>query len=322
MKLSTPNIFLCLLFSATLFSSCKKKKDIPPSFTPPTAFEEIQSGLNGNFSLSDLSFINSQEGVICGSSYMAKTSDGGETWTELNVGTSQGFFSTFMLNQQEFLVARNGLFKTDNAGASFYSICDYPSIKDFHFFNSDTGIIVNGEIHKTINGGETWELKYTTTVLIRACEFPTEMVGYARGGMTSDAVSYGEIVKTTDGGETWNVVYTSSTSEPVSMSFVNKYVGYFITKDKIYKTMDGGLSWDLKGDLPNLHNYVYFISPSEGYLSSTAGNLLLTRDSGEHWELVYTAPDPDPSPNYIFKMQRIDNIIYAIGTSGLFLKSK
>lgn len=324
MKLSIPLIHLSILFSIALLSGCKKRKEIFPFFTPPTAFEIIQTGLNGNYSLTDLSFINSQEGVICGGSdYMVKTNDGGKTWLQQDVVSNFTFLSTSMLNKQEFLVSGVGLYKTDNAGASFYSICDYLNIKDFHYFNEDTAIIVDGRIHKTVNGGQTWELKYEGTVpFFHRFEFLTDKVGYARGGATFDATSYGQIVKTIDGGETWNVVYSSSTSEPVSMSFVNSYVGYFITNDKIYKTTDGGLSWNLKANLPNFHNYVYFISPTEGYLSSPTGDLLLTRDSGEHWELVYTAPVPNPSPNYIFKMQRINNVIYAIGTNGLFLKSK
>jgi photosystem II stability/assembly factor-like uncharacterized protein len=280
----------------------------------------MQTGMYGNYSLTDLSFINSQDGVVCGVKYMARTIDGGKTWTELDVGTSQGFLSTSMLNQQEFLVSRNGLYKTNNAGASFHSICDYLAIKDFHFFNSDIGIIINSKIHKTINGGQTWELKFDSLPFMHACQFLTDKVGYARGGATFDATSYGQIVKTIDGGETWNVVYSSTSSEPLSMSFVNSYVGYFITIDKIYKTVDGGLSWHLIGALPNTHHYVYFISPTEGYISSMTGDLLLTRDSGEHWELVYTAPSQNQ--DFIIKMQRINNVIYAIGTSGLFIKSK
>jgi photosystem II stability/assembly factor-like uncharacterized protein len=84
MKLSIPLIYLSILFSLALLSGCKKKKEILPSFTPPTTFIELQTDLNSSFT--DFSFINTQEGVVCGGSgYMVKTNDGGKTWSQQDV---------------------------------------------------------------------------------------------------------------------------------------------------------------------------------------------------------------------------------------------
>lgn len=308
--------FLVFIFFSSV--SCKKKKN-NEVYSLPTSFQLSSNNLSGNLPLTDFHFINNHNGVLCGVEFLAKTVNGGAQWDELNVGSSQGFLTTFMLSDNEFFVARNGLFRTTDGGQNFTEICPHESIRDILFFDSSNGLIANGRIHKTTDGGLTWQQKYVSPNLfgISHMEFLTPSIGYANGGNSFDNSSFGEVIKTVDGGETWTPIWTSFTSQPVSISFVSAKTGYLVNYDnQIYKTIDGGITWNMTGITPNLVNFIYFVNNSEGYLSVPNGELYITHDSGANWELIH-----DFDEEYLIKMQQVGSSIYVLSTNGNIYKA-
>ena len=123
---------IVILFS---IGSCKKENGNSASDSVEL-FEKINSPTGEN--ITDASFINESEGIICGGyGFLAKTNDGGKTFTSFNVGTPQTFLSAFLLDEQNFFTARLGLYRTQNSGASFAEIGNLSqqqsSIFNIHF---------------------------------------------------------------------------------------------------------------------------------------------------------------------------------------------
>lgn len=123
------------------------------------------------------------------------------------------------------------------------------TFKKVKFFDSKVGIALGTHMYKTIDGGVSWsplniandkfidiEILNTTTCLITGV--PTALM------------------KSTDQGETWNVLVSENfrNSEYGEydyglLSFLDENLGYnishgFSLHPKIFKTEDGGLSWD------------------------------------------------------------------------------
>jgi len=117
------------------------------------------------------------------------------------------------------------------------------TLYDVFFANSQTGWAVgnNGTILNTTNGGQTWSTQTSSaTQEIRAVFFIDANTGWAVGGSTSRTM-----LKTTDGGATWiDLPANSITSNQMfDIAFFDANIGWVVTYDSIYRTIDGGNTW-------------------------------------------------------------------------------
>lgn len=309
---------MIFLLSMIVISSCSKNDDNLDA----DLFEKLN--LDTTESLTDISFINKNQGIVCGSlGFLAKTNDGGKSWTNLNVGVKQTFLSAFMFDEQNFYTARLGLFSTSNSGNTFSEIGDLSSgssIFDLKFYNPAQGLLLRGgEILKSNDHGNTWEEKYNTDSFssLTNLQITSSLVSYASGGTSYDNVNRGEIVKSTDSGQSW-IRTLDSNSNIYSISFISDNIGYYINaKKELYKTSNGSNSWTKIADLPSSPLYICFIDENVGYLSTYEGHILETKDAGLNWKIVY-----NKTSHPIVKIISKDNAVFAIGESGLFLKIK
>ncbi len=308
-----------LIVLIIIIISCSKNDN-----TNADLFDIIST--NTTESITDISFINKNKGIISGTGgFLAKTNDGGNSWTKLNVGVAYSFIRAFMLNEQVFYTGRIGLYKTNTSGDNFNELSDLStfgsSIFGVHFFNEDTGIIVKGnQIFKTNDGGTNWTLKYDEAGYSKSLQMTSNLIGYVSGGITFNdrvAVDWGEIHKTTDGGETWAKTL-SSNSNIYSISFISDDIGYYINfKKELFKTTDGSNNWSKISNLSNTPLNICFINENTGYLSTLEGQILMTKNGGKSWKIVY-----NKTSEPIVKIISVDNVIYAVGNDGLFLKIK
>lgn len=312
--------FGCII---ALFSCHRNQDEIESAPNNSELFEKIQLINDNQTNVADISFYDDNNGVICGTfGFMAKTTDGGKTWEKLNVGTNQSFMSTFMLNPTTFYTARLGLYKTSNSGTNFNEIGNLSpivsSIFDIYFFNNSKGLIAHNAIKKTIDGGNTWQTKYTTDYYypLTKLEFPSESVGYASGGGTYDSFNVGEIIKTTDGGETWNKILSSINI--TSISFINNNIGFYSDVNRqLFKTVNGGLNWTKVSALDYYPTDILFTKNEIGYVATLEGKILLTKDGGTTWKIVY-----DKTSVPITKIVKTTNYIFGVGNDGLLIKAK
>ena len=161
----------------------------------------------------------------------------------------------------------------------------------------------NGKILKTIDGGETWTVKFEKEGydMIHVA-FADTQVGYACGDScwwNSDNHK-GVIVKTTDGGETWQelpnteFVHLQWPDWIRSSDFcvVDEDTYYLFTRDAVlWRTTDGGQSFtSTPFEFGMVKHCELFFEGETGYLVVIDGGIHIhkTTDSGQTWNEVVT----------------------------------
>lgn len=305
--------------------SCSKSED------QKILAEDFQRiNINTSQSLTDINFYDTNNGVVCGTvGFLSKTNDGGNTWSTLNVGIKESFRSTYMPDQNTIFTGRNSLYNSKNSGQTFSEIGNLStksiSVFGFHFFNSNTGIIINPrQVLKTENGGINWEVKYSDATSTNKLQFTSVNIGYIAGGSTNAGVaggnvmSYGEMHKSIDNGNTWTNL-NLNTSEITAMYFSNDNLGFFSNYNgELFKTTNGGVNWTKVSQISSSYiTSMVFIDESLGYLTNTNGEILITKNSGVTWNITY-----NKTTTTLTKIIKTQNAIYAIGNEGLVLKMK
>ena len=169
----------------------------------------------------DLMFINENTGFALSTKFVAKTTDGGCSWTT-------------------------------------YEIPEFTNGGKIQFINEQTGYVTigtqnSGTLLKTTNGGEKWEIiDLDTYGSPNGICFLDKNTGFIVGS--------GLFIKTTDGGKSWTDLKKDDTWWYLGINFKNKTEGIVTSfNGEFFKTMDGGITWDkLKIDAFHLYD-VYFV---------------------------------------------------------------
>lgn len=145
---------------------------------------------------------------------------------------------------------------------------------------------------------ETWQLQFNPAGLsnyatFRQVYFFNSNLGFISGfhfdESTGTSVTY--ILKTTDGGFSWveitdlvgggNVLVTD-------FCFVNSQTGFMLGSGGLYKTSDGGSTWEnLDPGNPHGMNAIDFVNDSTGFIvMSVVNQMMKTTNFGNDWTLV------------------------------------
>lgn len=150
-----------------------------------------------------------------------------------------------------------------------------------------------GEIFKTINGGENWNLLDTlSSIPLLSMYFLNTKVGYVFGGESNCSPSpcqpFGSIAfKTQDGGENWQrLEIPYSWSELSSSFFLDEEHGFAVGKRLCIRTRDGGETWEELNMGISSAVKIEFPSDCVGYAIGILGSLFKSEDSGTNWENI------------------------------------
>jgi len=162
--------------------------------------------LNGSFG--DFYFINQNTGFSLfgypiGYYGVAKTTTGGESWTE-------NYLDTIPLNSLS---------------------------KPFGRYMYASG---NNKIVRSTDYGNNWNIIHQSNYFLSKIEMVDSLTGYCIGSLYSG--SWGIILKTINGGINWNIQYTQSINTFTSISFVNPLCGNAVgSEGLILRTNTGGI---------------------------------------------------------------------------------
>ncbi len=206
---------------------------------------------------------------------------------------------------------------------------------DVWFRDLSNGWAVNsdGQILKTTNGGERWDVKFQTPlapngrpIYLRCLAFASELVGWA-GTLTREQRLYA----TKDGGESWQAVANLPAGAPdkvCGLWAVNQSVVYGSgTNDPsdgaaMIKTVNGGQSWtaiDMSAHASSLID-IYFPTPDQGWVVGGFSDrpnptyddvqpvILRTEDGGKTWDdRLKSMRSEFPKGTWGWKIQFLDS---------------
>ena len=222
-----------------------------------------------------------------------KTSNSGNSWTDIIVG-SGNYYDLHFINNQVGFVAGTGCFKTIDGGSTWTQVRDNTSYTiAVHFINEMVGCILDDMgVWHTNNGGQYWELVFeisNTDYSLAFMEFYDDNYGIITA-YNLDTV-YGSpliLFKTYNGGMNW-INETSNNEE----KFAKCYPNPFINNTKLEFTLDEftniGLEvYDIKGMLLNIPRIDKMFSPGQNIIdlnsSTWQTGVYFCRLTGDNFE--------------------------------------
>ncbi len=279
--------------------------------------------------INQLQFVTNQTAFGQIDNSFIKTTDGGVTWEKLGapgLNVTTGRFD-FVSPEIGYCLA-GGSYGTSAAVAKVYKTTDggitwqktnkgsdlmSDNLYSIDFIDKDTGYVSGGfnelKTFKTTNGGESW---------IKLCDmsfsqiqFVSESTGYSK--------QYNKLCKTVDYGKTWVPVFVCSEyseyfTELITMHFLNKDVGFLSgNNNMMYKTLDGGITWQKITHPYGTFKNIKFLSPNIGFIASDYCELYTTTNGGSSWNQITV-------PYNLQSMEMKGRQLFLYGNNGLVLK--
>lgn len=159
-------------------------------------------------------------------------------------------------------------------------------LNDIVFTDSLHGWAVghNGSVLKTIDGGETWSSRTLQPYSeLQKISFITDKLGAIVGG--DETAQNGAFFVTTDGGETWadKHPFPNERYAFFDVQFINEKCGWISGFPGVYRTTDGGSTWNRDGSLLRWIPTIDFADSLLGWCADTGGNIWRSTDGGKTW---------------------------------------
>jgi photosystem II stability/assembly factor-like uncharacterized protein len=266
-----------------------------------TIINTLNSGSEWNYQFIDstvnlhsIYFTDENTGWTVGENgFIYHTSDGGTNWIEQISQTSSDLNSVYFVNDQlGWIAGDNGLvLNTSDGGTSWLTKqVGWPSenMLCINFINDQIGWVSGtittiwyyATLYKTTNGGQDWTSIngiHNNINHIIDIFFYGDNYGWM---ISSTAYQNNNFARTTDGGSTW--VYEVLNYQMSEIFFLNENVGWIVGQG-VFKTTDGGISWNLLTsfcELPFTLSDVHFISEDVGWVVGRSGSIFKTTNGG------------------------------------------
>jgi photosystem II stability/assembly factor-like uncharacterized protein len=270
-----PVILLLLIMTA----GCAKHAPQPPSnaAAPPQQIKADPTKTRGATNAS-VFFLSDQLGWVAvnlesqqpPANVILHTSDGGQTWVQLN---SPG---TSAIKQLAFTDAQHG----------------------WALAAADSGNNTTLGIMATLDGGQTWTQQWSGEVQANGMSCQMQFLDANDGFVLAGAT----LIATTDGGLHWT--QRGAGQAPNSFSFSDRLTGWVAQANSILRTGDGGSTWtkqwtvpdNVKDQFTHSTGIVSMVSPASGWalfqgdasMFKAAKLVLHTNDGGGNWSVSST----------------------------------
>lgn len=214
-------------------------------------WEIVKHSDHGRFN--DIFFADDMNGWIAGSNgKIRKTKDGGLNWETIETGVNNDLNSiTFINTNKGWVVGMGGtVIKTEDGGDNWTAVdadVSFP-LYSVEFIDDTTGFIAGGnfsaggQILRTTDSGETWEVRRSLDTILYDLHFVNDTTGWAVGAS-------GIILKTENAGMNWIGQSNKASRALYSIHFSDMENGWIVgIGNETIHTTDGGESWrSLKG---------------------------------------------------------------------------
>ena len=279
--------------------------------------------------LVDVWFTNPNSGYAVGGSFMegslglrqaiVQTTDGGNTWFEARVLSSEPFLERVEFADQNLGLAvgdSGTIVRTSDGGTSWWDQTSgtEKNLKGISFGNGLTALAVGDEgiVLRTTDGGIAWDS-------LSAGSHPLRGVAM-RDAQTAVVVGDRTILMTTDCGATWT--HQGEVAEPLQdVTYVDSDTAVAVGLDGIVcRSTDGGLTWRSQtlthphGILINLR-HVFFSDAKNGTATMGGGGIWRTTDGGQTWLIRVFNSDAGQSSTFF-----LDAVTgWSVGSPGCIL---
>lgn len=250
--------------------------------------------------LNTVYFADSKRGWVAGDDgFVSYTSDGGHSWSQQSVGTTDAINDIYFRNKENgYLLAGNRIFKTDDSGRTWVEARRFlekdfegamPELYSVRFSSKKRGWVIGSVSRRdqvvdslliyTDDAGASWQRK---TVPTREELIHLDFTGDERGWIVGAA---GTILYTEDAGETWTVQRSGTSVTLYHVDFRNQKNGWAVgERGTVLRTTDGGSRWT-KVNVPvrNTLLSVQFVDDERGWIVGRGGVILRSDDGGQTW---------------------------------------
>lgn len=234
-------------------------------------------------------------------------------WVEQNSGVDKALNDVYCVTQDlVFVVGNNGIIlKTTDGGTNWIQKNSGTNrdLMKVQFINANVGFALGTQtLLKTTDGGENWnamDIGETNNFYPTGLSCVSENVFY----ISSDLL----FKKTINGGITFETAEVPVGQNIENIQFLTEQIGYKKSPDKLYKTNDGGNTWNVV--LNNFNNGpFFFLNQNIGFVNSN-GALYKTIDGGLNFSFIEYQDESVLQGIDLFSLN--ENVVWEV--DGLFL---
>lgn len=282
-------LFALLLIMSFIVTSCKEGDERPAVWEEVVKIEKEGSHFSDLIFKDNIVYALAIEGYA-GDQSLWRSTDAGKNWRVNHFNFYEGRISKINLVNELLFGAGKHLYLSRDHGKHWLDI--NPSepfgsrIDDFYFLTEDVGFIARStKILRTTDGGKSSEEVFSIDYMTPFDKlfFTDKRTVYVKGGSTHDYTNFGFMAKSEDGGLTWKLLDTAF-ANITEMFFLDSQIGFVFTfNQELFKTKDGGKSWQLVNDqIEGKYPACFFLSEEEGYYGSSG--IFRTIDGGKTWK--------------------------------------
>jgi photosystem II stability/assembly factor-like uncharacterized protein len=218
-----------------------------------------------------------------------------------------------------------GCYKTFDRGNSWTHFFPNMSIQNLLFLTRDTAMaynVLDNQIVKSIDGGLNWIIVDSLAnipanpSISNFFFLPDHQTGYVMFmpfNFSGDSVY---CLRTMNGGSSWSIINTFFSPDypaiKIWLKFAEADTGYFTTSHEIYKTIDGGLTWQLQDTFINEFVVIQPISADTVIAITQYYDVWRSVDGGQTW-LACATPVHVP----MYDMCYSNDSLYIFGGNGI-----